>query len=150
MWTVLLCFEEAELAANHITLFGGYRGLSSFTNHVPASDYSERSVIILDHFLEKNGCRCCLEWSIMSWSILTTDNFFETDETVSYHSSGTKTYSSVCLIFSVWANAQSQGINKWPRSEKLRCILRNLPDAVSEFKNWAIKMFLLCPGQISL
>jgi hypothetical protein len=50
---------------------------------------------------------------------------------MSCHSSGTETYSSLRIIFSVWANAQTQGINEWPRSGKWWCILRNLPDAVS-------------------
>jgi hypothetical protein len=53
MRTLLLCLEEAEVAANHITLFSGYRDFSSFINHVPVLAYSEGSSLILDNFLGK-------------------------------------------------------------------------------------------------
>jgi hypothetical protein len=41
MKTLLLCLEEAELAANHVTLITGYRDFSSFINDVPESAFSE-------------------------------------------------------------------------------------------------------------
>jgi hypothetical protein len=41
MRNLLLCLEEAELAANHITMFSGYRDFSSFTNDAPGSAHSE-------------------------------------------------------------------------------------------------------------
>jgi hypothetical protein len=52
MRTLLLCVEEAKLAASRINLSSGYRDSSSFINHVPVSAYSELSGLILDHFLE--------------------------------------------------------------------------------------------------
>jgi hypothetical protein len=53
MRMLLLRIEEAELAANHITLFSGYRDFSSIINHVLVSAYSEGSSLILDLFLGK-------------------------------------------------------------------------------------------------
>jgi hypothetical protein len=100
MRTLLLCLEEQNLLQTI--------SFCSVDTENSLPSYSmflywfivNKAVLFLIIFV-KNGCRCCLKSSTMSLSTLTTEDFFEREGTLSYHSSGTKTYSSLRLIFSV-------------------------------------------------